>query len=465
MSANHNHIKKYSLTDIEQYLQGNLSPAEMHEMEKAAVQDPFLADAMEGYQFTDLTKAQKDLADIRLELLKEDPETAPVIQLTPQRKNWLRAAVIILLLTGSSTIAWFVFKSEPQKKEMVQQVKKDSVQTNTALGNQIDSVSESKKDLLATVPPIKKQASSKILLKEKTTSESTESASAIVSSRDILAESRQDTLTDKIALQSSTAMNNPSVALMAKVGGVSANNYKSELLSATLANTTITSVGSLQGITVADNISFGSGNATPLNLLKGRVVDIHNKPIAFATVRADKNSLIAQTDSAGIFTLRVKDSIQKVNIKAIAFEETTAQLKASETNQITLKDASGTLDEVVVVGYQTQKKKDLTGSIGSRKVSPQPNIQPFFKPEIGWDSLMTYLRRKINYDKLDKQIQGDITVKMTVKKEKILDVEIVQSMNNSLNKKLAKALKNGPKWISSDTSENKQTHTIIIRLY
>ena len=41
MSNLHNHSKKYSLTDIEQYLQGKLSPAEMHEMEKAAVQDPF----------------------------------------------------------------------------------------------------------------------------------------------------------------------------------------------------------------------------------------------------------------------------------------------------------------------------------------------------------------------------------------------------------------------------------------
>src|SRR5216117_124873 len=39
----------YSAADIEKYHRGLLSPKEMHEMEKAALDDPFLADALEGY--------------------------------------------------------------------------------------------------------------------------------------------------------------------------------------------------------------------------------------------------------------------------------------------------------------------------------------------------------------------------------------------------------------------------------
>ncbi|MBT1686614.1 hypothetical protein [Dawidia soli] len=34
--------------DIERYLNGELSPAEMHALEKKALYDPFLADALEG---------------------------------------------------------------------------------------------------------------------------------------------------------------------------------------------------------------------------------------------------------------------------------------------------------------------------------------------------------------------------------------------------------------------------------
>ena len=43
------HIKHYTLVDIEKYIQGKMSPAERHALEKAALQDLFLADALEGY--------------------------------------------------------------------------------------------------------------------------------------------------------------------------------------------------------------------------------------------------------------------------------------------------------------------------------------------------------------------------------------------------------------------------------
>ena len=49
MNDHKEHISQYSAADIQRYVQGKLSAAEMHAMEKAALDDPFLADAMEGY--------------------------------------------------------------------------------------------------------------------------------------------------------------------------------------------------------------------------------------------------------------------------------------------------------------------------------------------------------------------------------------------------------------------------------
>src|SRR4051812_11453005 len=43
------HHNNFSAADIERYRRGQLSPAQMHAMEKAAMEDSFLADAMEGY--------------------------------------------------------------------------------------------------------------------------------------------------------------------------------------------------------------------------------------------------------------------------------------------------------------------------------------------------------------------------------------------------------------------------------
>lgn len=44
--------KEYSAIDIQRYLNGQMSAKEMHAMETAALDDPFLAEAIEGFENT-----------------------------------------------------------------------------------------------------------------------------------------------------------------------------------------------------------------------------------------------------------------------------------------------------------------------------------------------------------------------------------------------------------------------------
>src|SRR5215470_15444588 len=71
MISENNHII-YSAEDIQRYWKGQLSPQEMHAMEKAALDDPFLADAMEGYGLAleehDAQKLSSQLDEARLQL-------------------------------------------------------------------------------------------------------------------------------------------------------------------------------------------------------------------------------------------------------------------------------------------------------------------------------------------------------------------------------------------------------------
>ena len=55
MSEEKRHIV-YTAADIQKYLTGQMSNAEMHAIEKAAMEDPLLAEAIEGYEGMD----QKD---------------------------------------------------------------------------------------------------------------------------------------------------------------------------------------------------------------------------------------------------------------------------------------------------------------------------------------------------------------------------------------------------------------------
>ncbi|HVF81455.1 MAG TPA: hypothetical protein VM884_05960 [Flavisolibacter sp.] len=56
----------YTAKDIERYHNGGLSPAQMHALEKTALNDPFLADAIEGYNNTKTASA--DLSFLRQKL-------------------------------------------------------------------------------------------------------------------------------------------------------------------------------------------------------------------------------------------------------------------------------------------------------------------------------------------------------------------------------------------------------------
>ena len=51
--------------DIEKYLRGELSSSEMHQLEKKALDDPFLADALEGASMISSDELSDDLTSLR----------------------------------------------------------------------------------------------------------------------------------------------------------------------------------------------------------------------------------------------------------------------------------------------------------------------------------------------------------------------------------------------------------------
>jgi hypothetical protein len=62
--------KNYTAADIEKYHRGLLSPAEMNELEKAALDDPFLADALEGYGAT-MVNVSSDLSELEKKIRRK----------------------------------------------------------------------------------------------------------------------------------------------------------------------------------------------------------------------------------------------------------------------------------------------------------------------------------------------------------------------------------------------------------
>lgn len=95
--------------------------------------------------------------------------------------------------------------------------------------------------------------------------------------------------------------------------------------------------------------------------VKGVVVSAtDNEPLIGATVLCDQTKKGTATDIDGNFELEVPDGAS-LTVSYIGFKP--LQVKATPEMTITLSEDTGLLDEVVVVGYQTMKKADLTGSV------------------------------------------------------------------------------------------------------
>ncbi|MFT3675316.1 MAG: hypothetical protein QM781_05415 [Chitinophagaceae bacterium] len=106
--SNGSNIPQFTAADIEKYHRGLLSAAEMHALEKAALEDPFLADALDGYT-EPAAQPQADLADLQARLAKrlEEKEETKVIPLAGSKRQlapWWKAAAAAVLLVGGAAL-------------------------------------------------------------------------------------------------------------------------------------------------------------------------------------------------------------------------------------------------------------------------------------------------------------------------------------------------------------------------
>lgn len=100
------------------------------------------------------------------------------------------------------------------------------------------------------------------------------------------------------------------------------------------------------------------------NVLKGKVIDGKGEPVIGATIKAVGQNIGAVTDLNGNFLI---DGFKggSVSVTYVGYKTQTVKAKAGQTLSITLRDNQEALDEVIVVGYGTQKKANLTGSVSS----------------------------------------------------------------------------------------------------
>ena len=96
--------------------------------------------------------------------------------------------------------------------------------------------------------------------------------------------------------------------------------------------------------------------------ITGKVQDANGEPLIGASVLEKGTSNGTITDFEGVFTLNVETDVLLL-VSYVGFQD--QEVRAAQDLVVVLRENQELLDEVVVIGYGTQKRKDVTTSISS----------------------------------------------------------------------------------------------------
>ncbi len=105
-------------------------------------------------------------------------------------------------------------------------------------------------------------------------------------------------------------------------------------------------------------------------LVKGKITDENNKPLAGATVALKGTPVTTTTDESGAFQINTGTQTAPVLVVSfVGYLNLEYPVKGRTDFTISLQPDTRTLGDVVVVGYGTQKKSDITGASSSIKAA------------------------------------------------------------------------------------------------
>ena len=438
MNEDKNHIN-YSVADIEKYHRGELSAAAMHAMERAALDDPFLADAMEGYMVAGgkNTTTKDDIPELEQRLAERiaEKDRKPVIGFA-----WWKVAAIIFLLLGG---AWFYIALNSKEKT-------DSIaQTQQKNENQPPSTgkADSQASLYHSADTIAVHEDELAVSKKPTASEKTNSTHIgnKKSANDAVAAelSSSPVAKNNEAKQTETKEAAETGRELAKAFAKKDSLDPAPVVARSEVNKNATTFGADKKQEARpERIGTAPGIGIASNNFNGAVVDQFNKPVANATVQVPTLNKAFVTDNNGYFSFKAPDTALNVSIASVGFEQQNARLNNVAFNQVTLKPSNQSLNEVVVIGYGTQKGKAFRRKTKDFSV----NVLDA-EPSVDWNTYTEYLEKNKRITNETKDIHGDVVVSFVINnKNELTNFKIEKSLQTQLDAEAIRLIKEGPSW-------------------
>src|SRR5690349_14640484 len=99
--------------------------------------------------------------------------------------------------------------------------------------------------------------------------------------------------------------------------------------------------------------------------ITGKVSSAVNPKLEGATVQVKGTSLSTTTDGEGKFSIAVPSGVTTLVFSYVGYQPVEVDITRITTIDIVLKEKVNDLNDVIVVGYGTARKRDVTGSVAS----------------------------------------------------------------------------------------------------
>ena len=467
--ATDNNIKNYTGADIEKYHKGLLSAKERHDLEKAALDDPFLAEALEGYAVEGVDHSTH-IADLK-KRLDERVEAGKVIVMKGGSKTsfpWLRVAALVVILAGAALMArQFIFTGKTKDNEiaLVKPAKTEETKSqDTAKTVTISSGLETEKTNNGTISvPVKQNDhflnfTTKDSITDGIVSRETVGEKAVPGNEITIKRSDRDnppvTAPVKAAEDKKVQDNMASGAPKKYIAPDETKNkpgiINNKELEAKDKKQQLADMQNDRAIAANRQVTIDQGYRNQAtNTFRGRVTDANNVGLPFARVinPADNNAG-TYTDVAGNFNLTYPDSVLSVQVRSVGFENTNVQLRNSvANNQVVLQDdrslAARTIQPPRKINTEERSKSEERNKFAKVKLE-----EP--EPADGWDNYDTYLTNNLNVPeeiKTKQNVSGQVQLSFEVDKYgNPINIKVEKSLCPKCDEEAKRLIKEGPKW-------------------
>lgn len=440
---------------IKRYREGSLTGPERNALEKKALNDPFLADALEGVESISAEDFNSDLSSLSKKIKRD----SDISWFTP-----LRIAAGVLLLIGAGSLFYWINDSEPELL-----ANKESAQADTLM-SQVDSTTST---LLALedAKPIEQpqgqagastsaeKSSADILDKAKAGEALKQDAQPIVT-EPALAQGRdadevsKEELTDDLAEEEKIAQIEVEArelakdkAALKKVSPTAGADVKQD----------DQRERSLRGEDQSVASRFSTQNVT--QNITGQVTSKDDgSPIPGVNVMVKGTTQGTVTDAQGNYSLPSQGESTTLEFSYIGMKTVDTKVSNTLRNNVQMTEDATKLSEVVVTGMNLQKNP------------VNQDYQPVLKlasPKGGIRAYNRYLEKNVKYsaEARAKKVKGKVTIGFTITTDGLLtDFSVIKSLGYGCDEELIRLVKEGPAWSPSTQDDVAVESEVKVRL-